>query len=352
MAEHFERRGIQELREALAVCSPLGILDREQPIVQPHFHGHRMRGRDPVERRLDLAAIPRVAAARGRIVGAPELDDRPGGVLDHVGAGDEVGAAQPDFLARRQAEELLRRILLEVVLLDVEHAGERHLACARRRILGVVDHVDLFGVALGIVRDDDSERAEHRHHAGRAAIEILAHRVLELRHVDHILFFGDADTRAEIPEGLRRVAPPTQPANRRHPRVVPSRHVPLLHELQQLPFAHHGVVQVEPRELDLVRPIGPALSEQVLEQPVVQGSMVLELERAQRVRNLLEGIRQRVREVVHRIDAPRVPRAVMRGVADPVERRVPHVEIRRRHVDLRPQHVRAVRVLPRPHAGK
>ena len=42
----------------------------------------------------------------------------------------------------------------------------------------------------------------------------------------------------------------------------------------------------------------------------------------------------------------------MRRVADPVERRIPHVQIRRRHVDLRPQHVRPVRKLSRAHAGK
>ena len=77
--------------------------------------------------------------------------------------------------------------------------------------------------------------------------------------------------------------------------------------------------------------------------------MILELERAERVRDALERVRQRVREVVHRIDAPRVAGPVVRRVPDPIERRVAHVEVRRRHVDLGAQHVRAVLELARPH---
>ena len=37
-------------------------------------------------------------------------------------------------------------------------------------------------------------------------------------------------------------------------------------------------------------------------------------------------------------------------MADPVQRRIAHVEVRRRHVDLRAKHVRAVGELSRPHA--
>ena len=80
--------------------------------------------------------------------------------------------------------------------------------------------------------------------------------------------------------------------------------------------------------------------------------MILVLEGAERVRDPLERVRQRMREVVHRIDAPVVASAMVRGVADPVQRRIPHVEVRRRHVDLRAQDMRAVRELARAHPGE
>ena len=78
--------------------------------------------------------------------------------------------------------------------------------------------------------------------------------------------------------------------------------------------------------------------------------MILELERAERVRDALERVRRRVREVVHRIDAPRVAGAVVVRAPDAVEHRVAHVDVRRRHVDLRAQHVRAVGELAGAHA--
>src|ERR1700738_2917103 len=45
-------------------------------------------------------------------------------------------------------EELLWRVFLEVVALDVQHPGERHLPRAGRLVLGVVDHVELLDVSL------------------------------------------------------------------------------------------------------------------------------------------------------------------------------------------------------------
>ena len=194
---------------------------------------------------------PRVS----RIVGAPQLDDLAALVLHDVRARDEVGGPQPHLAARRQAEELLRRILHEVVALDVELARERHLPRAGRGILRVVDDVDLFDLPFGIVRDDDLQRPQDRHDARRAAVQVLAHAVLELRHVDDVFLLGDADPRAEIADRLRRVAAAAQTGDRRHARIVPAGDVLLLHELQQLPLAHHGVVQVQPRELDLLRPV-------------------------------------------------------------------------------------------------
>ena len=80
--------------------------------------------------------------------------------------------------------------------------------------------------------------------------------------------------------------------------------------------------------------------------------MILELQRAERVRDALDRVRQRVREVVHRVDAPGVAGAVVRRAPDAVERRVAHVDVGRRHVDLRPQRVGAVRELARAHPAE
>ena len=78
--------------------------------------------------------------------------------------------------------------------------------------------------------------------------------------------------------------------------------------------------------------------------------MVFELERADGVRDALDGIRLAMREVVHRIDAPFVAGAVMLGVQDAVHHGIAQVEIGRRHIDFRPQNARAIGEFAGSHA--
>ena len=170
--------------------------------------------------------------------------------------------------------------------------------------------------------------------------------MLEQRDVDHVLALGDADPIAERANRLGRVAAAAHPGDGRHARIVPARHRPFLDQREQLALAHHRVGQVQPRELDLPR---LRRHRQVGDQPVVERPVILELQRAERVGDLLDRVRRRMREVVHRIDAPRVAGPMMVRAPDAVEDRIAHRDVRRRHVDLRAQHVGAVLELAGAH---
>ena len=76
--------------------------------------------------------------------------------------------------------------------------------------------------------------------------------------------------------------------------------------------------------------------------PVVERAVVFEFQRADGVRDALDGIGLAVGVVVHRVDAPLVAGAVMLGVQDAVHHRVAHVEVGRRHVDFGAQGAGAV----------
>src|SRR5206468_8073896 len=129
------------------------------------------------------------------------------------------------------------------------HAREGDLPRPGRRILRVVDDVDLLDLSFRIVGEDDLDRMQDGHHARRALVQILADAVLELRNVDDVLLLGNADTRTEVADRFWRITAAAQAADRRHARVVPARDKPLLHELQQLPLAHPGAVEAQAREL-------------------------------------------------------------------------------------------------------
>ena len=207
-----------------------------------------------MQRRLHLAAVGRIAAARGRIVGAAQLDDLAGGILDDLRAGDEVGAAQPHLAPGREPEELLRRVLHEVVALDVEHARERHRPRARRR-----DPRGCCRSRTPRSAPPDSSRSRR----GAAAARAITRGARLLRSSRTACSSSATSTRfsrlatpmrsqnVRIASGVIAAAP--HPDDRRHARIVPARDVPFLDEREQLALAHHRVGEVEPGELDLPR---------------------------------------------------------------------------------------------------
>ncbi len=178
------------------------------------------------------------------------------------------------------------------------------------------------------------------------AVQHVAHGVLELAELDDVVGLGHADPGNEVAQALGRETAPAHPGDRGHARIVPAAHVPLVDQAQQDALGEDGVGDVEPGELDLA---GLGGHRQVLDEPVVQGPVDLELQAAERVRDALDRVRLAVREVVHRVDGPLVAGARMLGVQDPVQHRVAQVDVRRGHVDPGAQHPRPVGELARPH---
>ena len=167
---------------------------------------------------------------------------------------------------------------------------------------------------------------------GRGPVQLLPDGVLELRHLHDGVRLRDADPVAEVADRGGRTTASAQRGERRHARVVPAGDVASFHQLEQLPLAQDGVRQVEAGEFSLP---GGILEIECLQVPVVQRPVILELQGAERVRDPFERVRQRVSEVVGRIDHPVVAGAVVRAAADPVDGRIAHVHVPCRHVDLR-----------------
>ena len=215
-------------------------------------------------------------------------------------------------------------------------------------VLRVVDGLQLLDLPLGVVLDHELERVQHREAPQRLAVQHVPHLVLEHLDLDGALALAShADHVQEVAQALGREAAPAQGRDGGHARIVPAAHVALAHEPAEEALREHGVGEVEAGELVLVR---PRRHRQVLDEPVVERPVILELERADRVRDALDRVRLAVGEVVQRIDAPLVAGPRVGRVQDPVEHRVAHVDVGRGHVDLRPEHPGAVRELAGAHA--
>ena len=101
---------------------------------------------------------------------------------------------------------------------------------------------------------------------------------------------------------------------------------------------------------DFVLPSGP---ETELKLSDLRGRpVILVFKRAERVRDAFDGVRQRMRVVVHGVDRPLASGPMMLGMANPVEDRIAHVDVGRRHIDLGPQDMGTVRELSGAHSSK
>ena len=88
----------------------------------------------------------------------------------------------------------------------------------------------------------------------------------------------------------------------------------------------------------------------MLEKPVVEWTVILELERADGMRDAFECVRLAVGVVVARVDAPRLARARVLDVQDAVEHGIAQVDIAVPHVDLGAQHTGAIWEVTSSHA--
>ena len=103
----------------------------------------------------------------------------------------------------------------------------------------------------------------------------------------------------------------------------------------------------EAGKLDLARLAGHG---NIVDHPVVERAVRLELQRAEGVRDALKRVLNGVGKIVHRVDAPLVALAVMVHIADAVDDRVTHIEVAAGKVDLRAQGTAALRELAVLHA--
>ena len=206
-----------------------------------------------------------------------------------------------------------------------------------------------LNLILRIVRQHDLERTQNPHAARSRIAQGLAHTIFERAHLDQFVFLGHTSADNELAQRRRRVTAATHARDRRHPGIIPARHYAFLNQCIQFALTGYRVGDVQAGKFDLARPM---LRLQLVEKPVVERSMILEFERAQRVRNALVGIGQAMRKIVHRVDAPFVAGVLVRYVANPVDRRIPQVHVRRCHIDFRPQQVLPIGEFARVHACK
>eukprot|EP00162_Nutomonas_longa_P024972 comp9473_c0_seq1/m.10979 comp9473_c0_seq1/g.10979 ORF comp9473_c0_seq1/g.10979 comp9473_c0_seq1/m.10979 type:complete len:444 (+) comp9473_c0_seq1:140-1471(+) len=286
------------------VCGAFHVVrvgDGEQAVVQADLgrcRGHARRGLgNPVEHTLALDGGVRQICGLdfGRFA---VLVDR------EAVASDVEGVAQDDLLVGCKAVKFLVVLGTEIRVLNVHDARDGHLAVGRG-----LDDLDLV---LGPVGEHDAQRVDDCKCARAGVVHLDTGIVLEDIHVDHVCSAGDTDLLDKGIDCVGRVALAAEAHEGGHARVVPAADVALLDKLLELALGHDGVRQIEAREL----PDHGLVHARGIEEPHVRVVAHLELERAQRMCDVLERVVEAVCVVIGRVDAPCVADMRMRRELD------------------------------------
>ena len=329
--EHLQGVGVQAAEEVLAGGVGIGIV--KQVIVLTDLGLAAVVGVHPVDGcALDLPAVGGVAPLGGGVVGGQHLHHVAVFVLDAAGAGDQVGTLQTALGAvGGQALVLGNGGLHEVVGFNPQIPGEGDLVGAGVLVHRIVLHLEGLALAFGVVGDGELHRLDHRHDPLGGLVQILPEAVLQESELNGVGGLGHAHPVTEVADGLGGVAPAAQTAEGGHPGIVPAGDPAFLHQLAELPLGQHRVVNAQSCKLNLP---GMAGNTYMLHHPVVKGTVVLKFQGAQAVGDTLQSILNGVGKVVHGVDAPLVSLAVVVHMANPVDYRVPHIEVAGGQVNL------------------
>src|SRR6202008_1317548 len=174
-------------------------------------------------------------------------------------------------------------------------------ARAGARVPRVVDGLQLFDVVLGKILDHEVERPQDPHATLGHLVETVAYRVIEHGEIDDAVGLGHADAPNEVADRLRRHAATAQAGEGRHARIVPATHDSAPYKIRQVALGKDGVADIETGKFGLA---WARRDRQVVEEPVVEGTMVLELQGAERVCDMFNGVGLAMREIVGRVYAP------------------------------------------------
>src|SRR5262249_16241145 len=199
-SQHFQGFWIQRLGQISAILVSARVGLEKEVVVQAYLGWNGMRRRDPVNSTLDLASIRCPSTPCGGVVGTAEFHHLACSlILHHPSTGNVIRIAQTHLAARGEAKELPRRVFTKIVVFNVEHARERHLACAHTGFLGIIPALHVFHLAFGIVLNDSPKGTQYRHDALGAFIQILTQAVFKQGNIDDAIALGYTDTLAECP---------------------------------------------------------------------------------------------------------------------------------------------------------
>ena len=178
--------------------------------------------------------------------------------------------------------ELGRRVLTEIVPIDIKNLGERYLPSPLfGHIMGPIGRFEFLDEVRIVVFQHHPQGVEHRHDTGCLVVQIVSNAVFQKPYINRAVGLRHANSVAKVPDRRGSVPSPSQSRERGHPWIIPTINQALVHQLLEFALRQDGVVDFQSGKLGL--PWLGLRHLEVIQDPVVEFPVVFELQRTQRV---------------------------------------------------------------------
>ena len=209
------------------------------------------------------------------------------------------------------------------------------MANAHFWIFCVILCIQQFGLTFRIVRNNDFQRSNTAIVRGALSFKSSRIKCSSIRSSTVLLLFATPISRAECTNRFRRKAFAAQSGNRRHTRIIPA-----IDNILRPPAASSFrlliTVFVTFNRANSYCCGHCSISHSSIN-PIIERTLILKLQRTDRMRNAFNRILERMSIVIHRINAPSIASMVMVSMSNTVNDGITQIDIRRGHIDLRPQ---------------
>ena len=229
----------------------------------------------------------------------------------------------------------LRRIYHKVFSLNIEFSAKRYFTGSQFFILHIVRSFQIFYFAFRIIIDHKLDRIKNSHQTWTFQFQILTDAVFKHCIVNRAVCLGYTAEFYKHFDGFRCKSTAAQCCDGNQTRIIPSVYDAFLYQFLDITFTCNYICQIQFCKLDLLRWLRIF---QFFYNPVIQRSVILKLQGTDGMCDSLNGIFDRMSEIVHWIDAPCVTGSVVCHMSNTIDNRVTHIHIRRCHIDLGTEH--------------
>ena len=261
----------------------------------------------------------------------------------------KISTHQTYFISREQTEIFTRRLDHKVVSLDVKFSGKWHFSCTHLRIFLIVWYIQIFYLAFRIIGDHQFDRIQDRHHTRLRHLQIFTDTIFKHRIIYRTIALWYTGKFHKLTDGWSRKSTAAKCCDGDKTRIIPSVYHAIFYQFLNISFSGNYIGQIHLCKFDLPRRY---FKFTLAYNPVIQWAVVLKFQCTDGMTDSFYRILDRMRKVVHRINAPFVARIMVHNVCHTIQDWITHIDIWRTHINFRTENFFAIFKFSIFHFGK